>query len=115
MMAQLEVYLKNERIEKVSLNNHELLIGRRPENDIVLHDLTVSRLHARLRYVPEGRIWQVENMSVTNPVRLNGEIVEKPEVLFDGDHLAVGTYTLIFHYGKAPELPPIPQELANDN
>ncbi|MFQ5631475.1 MAG: FHA domain-containing protein [bacterium] len=118
-MAKLEVYLKNERIESKELGVDPLSIGRKPDNDLVLHDLTVSRNHAELNFVKEGKYWQLQNKSATNPVKLNGEQLQKTEILFDGDHISIGTYTLIFRYGESPGLPPlkddtVPQTLAQN-
>lgn len=94
-MTKLDVYLKNELIESVELQQQPVSIGRKPDNGLVLHDRTVSRHHAQISYVAEGKYWQVENLSSTNPVRLNGDVVARPEILFDGDHLAIGAYTLV--------------------
>jgi pSer/pThr/pTyr-binding forkhead associated (FHA) protein len=110
-MAKLEVYLKNERIESRELTSETLSIGRKPDNDLVLHDLTVSRVHAQLDYAKDGKFWQLKNMSKTNPVKLNGEELTKPEIMFDDDHISIGMYTLVFRYGESPELPPLVDEI----
>lgn len=109
-MAKLEVYLKNELIESRELTAEKLSIGRKSDNDLVLHDLTVSRVHAQLDYAKDGKFWQIKNMSTTNPVKLNGEELTKPEIMFDDDHISIGMYTLIFRYGESPELPSLVDE-----
>jgi pSer/pThr/pTyr-binding forkhead associated (FHA) protein len=78
----------------------EVTIGRQngsPENHVRLAAPTVSRLHARLRF--EGGGWQVENLSQTNPLALNGQPLSDAAAspLHDGDQLEVGEYVLVFH------------------
>jgi hypothetical protein len=62
-------------------------IGRSPENDLVIEDLTVSRHHAELRWTPEG--YAVTDLSSTNGCRANGVRVSAV-LLRPGDELALG-------------------------
>jgi hypothetical protein len=71
----------------------ETVIGRLPECDITLDDPSVSRRHARL--VGERGRWRVEDLGSTNGVRVNGEDVERRE-LVDGDRLELGSVHLAF-------------------
>lgn len=95
-MARIDVYLKNERLESKQLDRDPVTIGRQPDNSVMLGDLTVSRQHARLEYIENGHYWMLENLSRTNPARLNGELVQKKEIIFDGDHISIGAYTIVF-------------------
>jgi pSer/pThr/pTyr-binding forkhead associated (FHA) protein len=69
-------------------------IGRVDENDVILVDPGISRQHARLH----GRrgVYLVEDMGSSNGTRLNGELIEGPEVLRDGDYVGVGQATVQF-------------------
>ncbi len=95
-MAYLRVIYQNREREKVELTAHPFSIGRLPENTLVLHDRTVSRRHAVLHFDAQKKCWIIENLSATNPIRLNGKILEGPTVLFDGDEIAIGLYRLAF-------------------
>ena len=110
MMALLDVYLKNEHIERIELQEKALSIGRKQDNGLILHDLTVSRNHARMSFSDAGRFWQMENISSTNPAKLNGEALDRMEILFDGDHIFIGTYTLIFRESDSTDLPAFPEQ-----
>lgn len=58
---------------------------------------TVSRLHAAIDFA-EGR-WSIENLSDTNPLRVNGAELERggpPLTLSDGDTVELGEVTLRF-------------------
>jgi ABC-type multidrug transport system ATPase subunit len=70
-------------------------IGRRPDNDIVVPDLGVSKEHAELRTSPTGRI-QIIDLGSHNGTFVNGTRVNQVE-LKDGDIIAIGhaTFRLI--------------------
>jgi hypothetical protein len=68
-----------------------------PYRHVQLHDATVSRAHARMRF-REGR-WLLANRSVTNPVLYNGEKLasETDVALEDGDRIEMGEVVFRFH------------------
>lgn len=78
----------------------EITLGRQegnPGRHVRLNAPTVSRLHARLRI--EGGRWNIANLSVTNPVRLNGVPLDRDapgRSLADGDRLGIGELELVF-------------------
>ena len=100
-MARIEIYRDQALVERIDLAEASYKIGRRPDNRIVLPDLTVSRLHARLFYDTPGRCWLLENLSQTNPVRINLEKITRPHILFDGDRISIGVFTLVFREGES--------------
>jgi hypothetical protein len=62
---------------------------------------TVSRVHARLRFASGS--WSIANLSVTNPVRINGRALSSPEeaaVLTDGDKIELGEVELRYKDGR---------------
>lgn len=64
-------------------------IGRDPDScQLLVEDPAVSRRHVFCRKTPEGII--VENLSVTNPLLVNAEIVEAPRLLQHGDMVKIG-------------------------
>lgn len=69
-------------------------IGRSPECDIFLDDITVSRAHAQVREEPAGFVL-VDDGS-TNGTYVNRRVLEAPEILADGDEVQVGKFRLVF-------------------
>ena len=69
-------------------------IGRSPECDIFLDDVTVSRRHAVLAERDDG--FTVEDLGSLNGTFLNRRRIEAAEPLEDGDEIQVGKYRLIF-------------------
>ena len=63
-------------------------IGRRPDNDIVVSDLGVSKQHAELRLSPTGR-YQIIDMGSHNGTFVNGCRVNQAN-LDDGDIISIG-------------------------
>jgi hypothetical protein len=79
----------------------EVTIGRKsgtgPEH-LQLAAPTVSRLHARMRF--EGDGWVIENLSHTNPLVINGQILAEgaqPRPLREEDRLEIGEFVLSYH------------------
>jgi FHA domain-containing protein/zinc ribbon protein len=68
-------------------------IGRSPDCDIFLDDVTVSRNHAVM--VAQGDRYKLEDQSSLNGTYVNRQRVESAE-LEDGDELQIGKYRLIF-------------------
>jgi pSer/pThr/pTyr-binding forkhead associated (FHA) protein len=73
---------------RLRFSTPEVLIGRDPACEVVLDDLTVSTNHARLTY--HHSQWWLEDMHSTNGTTLNGEPVEAPQVVTDGDSVHCG-------------------------
>lgn len=69
--------------------------GRRPESDIFLDDVTVSRKHAEFVRQADGQFL------VRDVGSLNGTYVDRDRidevVLKDGDEVQIGKYRLVFH------------------
>ncbi len=71
----------------------ETRIGR-IHGDITLEDASVSREHAVIAFVEKGYV--LKNISKTNPAILNGERLEAPKSLKDGDEIVLGIIKLEF-------------------
>ena len=71
-------------------------IGRSPDCEIFLDDVTVSRKHALLVRTPEG--FRIEDQGSLNGTFLNRRRIESGE-LSDGDEVQVGKYRLTFRSG----------------
>jgi len=74
--------------------DHDLVsIGRHPESDIFLDDITVSRKHAEIRR--EASSFTLMDTGSLNGTYLNRERIESA-VLQSGDEIQIGKYRLLF-------------------
>ncbi len=83
--------------ERFFLDRARLTVGRDPESDIFLNDMTVSRIHAVLDCA-NGSV-NVTDSGSLNGTYLNGNVVETAG-LADGDVLQVGTFQMVFFLGS---------------
>ncbi|CAN5779141.1 hypothetical protein BH10ACT1_BH10ACT1_09330 [soil metagenome] len=72
-------------------------IGRHPESDIFLDDVTVSRRHVEVERATAGYV--VRDVGSLNGTYLNQVIVEGDAPLANGDELQVGRFKLVFVAG----------------
>jgi len=78
---------------KYVLSEGEVLIGRHPESDLFLDDVTVSRRHARVIRDAVGVC--VKDDGSLNGTYVNGERVEEA-LLRSYDELRIGKYVIVF-------------------
>jgi hypothetical protein len=72
-------------------------IGRAGECDLVLADITVSRLHARLDR--DGAGWRLQDLGSTNGTRLNGWLVTSSVPVRAGDQVSFGAVSFVLAGG----------------
>jgi pSer/pThr/pTyr-binding forkhead associated (FHA) protein len=75
-------------------------IGRSPQSDLFLDDVTVSRHHARIVIEPEAYV--IEDLNSLNGTYVNRKRIEHHQ-LFDGDELQIGKFKLDFLQQKTEE------------
>lgn len=75
------------------LGSGETTIGRHPDSDIFLDDVTVSRRHAEVHH--EGSGFTVNDVGSLNGTYLNRERIETAG-LHSGDELQIGKFRLVF-------------------
>ena len=78
----------------VPLGPDPVLIGRDPQNDVVLDDRRVSRKHAEVR-LRLGR-YTLYDLQSTNGTYVNGRRVAE-KVLEDKDKISIGGLEIVFH------------------
>lgn len=93
------------------LSQANVLIGRGKDCGVVLHDVSVSRIHAKIARQADGRVL-VEDLRSSNGTFVNDRRVEQQE-LSHGDRVRFGTVAYSFQLvGEAPisesDLPPAP-------
>jgi pSer/pThr/pTyr-binding forkhead associated (FHA) protein len=79
--------------ESFPLDRDRMTIGRRPDSDIFLDDVTVSRDHALI--VRRGDEFHLDDLGSLNGTYVNRRRIESHH-LADGDELQVGKYKLTF-------------------
>jgi hypothetical protein len=79
--------------ESFPLEGERLTVGRRPDSDIFLDDVTVSRDHALL--VRRGSDYYLDDCGSLNGTYVNRRRIESHR-LTDGDELQIGKYKLAF-------------------
>lgn len=86
-----EVWETRSRLELLA---RLTFVGRSHENDVVLTDPEVSRQHAAIRYEPEGYV--LYDLTLTNPVCVNGKEIGYQCVLRNNDVIQIGRVLLEF-------------------
>ena len=79
--------------ESFALDSERMTIGRRPESDVFLDDVTVSRDHALI--VRRGGDVFLDDLGSLNGTYVNRRRIDS-QLLEDGDELQVGKYKLTF-------------------
>jgi len=82
--------------ERFFLDRARLVIGRDPQSDIFLNDMTVSRAHAVVESDEHGV--RVSDAGSLNGTYVNGVVAEEAS-LNDGDVLQIGTFQMLFLSG----------------
>jgi pSer/pThr/pTyr-binding forkhead associated (FHA) protein len=75
------------------MTGEKMTIGRSPETDVFLDDVTVSREHATL--VRRGGDWYLDDSGSLNGTYVNRQRVDSHR-LADGDELQIGKFKLTF-------------------
>jgi predicted component of type VI protein secretion system len=91
-MARLIITHQGTVIKEYDLSKETTTVGRKPENDIVLDDPTVSGVHASFLHMQHT---YVEDLNSTNGIKLNGKTINKRQ-LNHGDLVQIGQHEFKF-------------------
>jgi len=80
--------------ESFPLDGERMSIGRRPDSEVFLDDVTVSRDHALL--IRRNDHWYLDDCGSLNGTYVNRSRIES-HPLQEGDEVQVGKYKLTFH------------------
>ena len=80
------------------LEDRETTVGRHPDSDVFLDDITVSRKHAV--FVTEGQVTTVRDAGSLNGTYVNRTRIDEA-VLASGDEVQVGKFKLVYLRGAA--------------
>ena len=89
----VRLHLKDREIATWILDDRPLAIGRTPENDIVIDNLSVSRQHARIEVGAEGPV--IRDHSSTNGLMIDGRSVNEA-LIESGMTIQIGKHILSF-------------------
>ncbi len=73
-------------------------VGRHPESDIFLDDITVSRHHAK--FVRSGGKLYLEDLGSLNGTYVNRTLLDGRTVLREGDEIQIGKYRATISLGE---------------
>ena len=76
------------------LDSDRTTAGRRPDSDIFLDDVTVSRKHAE--FVRRGQDFVVRDVGSLNGTYVQRDRIDEA-VLRDGDEVQIGKFRMVFH------------------
>ena len=97
---KLIVRLKNRPLKTYNFTGKQITIGRLPENDIAIDNLSVSRKHAVIHSVRSGYV--LRDLGSKNGTLLNGEKIEHGEIK-SGDAITIGKYEIAFQITTGEE------------
>jgi pSer/pThr/pTyr-binding forkhead associated (FHA) protein len=89
----LVLRFKDREIGRWEMDRARLRVGRTPDNDIVIDNLAVSRLHALIE--EEKGEYFIKDCDSLNGVEVNGERVKRHR-LEDGDEISIAKHTILF-------------------
>ena len=92
-VGMLIVRQGSKRGSRMALDTDRVTIGRHPDSDIFLDDITVSRRHAEVIRTDDGH--DVLDAGSLNGTYINKELIERA-TLADGDELQVGKFKLVY-------------------
>ena len=97
MQARLIAYLpEGAAIARIVAPGERLRIGRAADADLLLAHASVSRSHAELTALPDGT-WRLDDLDSKNGTFLNGQHIDRPTALHDGDSIRLGSVAIDYH------------------
>ena len=85
---------------RYALDSDVVSVGRDPDSDIFLDDITVSRRHAEV--ARDGARYSIRDVGSLNGTYVNRQLVDEGE-LNEGDEVQVGKFKLVFVHGTSPQ------------
>ena len=79
------------------LDTDVVTVGRHPDSDIFLDDISVSRRHATFTRTANGYV--ISDLGSLNGSYINRDRVDTDVILSGGDEVQIGKYRLIFFSG----------------
>lgn len=102
-IGHLEISTGDHAGTTIVIDREDGTLGRRTENAYVIDDPAVSRVHARL--VRSGTALVITDLGSTSGTMVNGDTATGPCALRDGDEVAFGPVTCVFHESENARSP----------
>ncbi|MGE0711598.1 MAG: FHA domain-containing protein [Planctomycetota bacterium] len=93
-MIHLIVTLKGRTIGRFDVEGDQVRVGRLPDNEVQIDNLSVSRLHCVIERDAEG--WALEDKGSHNGTYLNGARIAARSRVRSGDTIGVGQFLVSF-------------------
>ncbi|MCK8817816.1 FHA domain-containing protein [Natroniella sulfidigena] len=91
--CSLKLLNEESKQQEFIIDSIETNIGRQETNEIVLADLSVSRVHAQI--ITKKHYYLIKDLNSTNGLWVNNQLVKKKK-LFDQDIISIGNVKLKF-------------------
>ncbi|MBI3831291.1 MAG: FHA domain-containing protein [Planctomycetes bacterium] len=101
MPATITVFLNGQELQRYEIAKERILIGRIPENDIVIDHPTVSRKHAAI--VKMGAAYQLQDLGSSSGTYVNAKKIAS-YFLNDADEVSIGQLVLRFNLPQPPQV-----------
>ena len=102
-IVALDAYLVVEGHRQIPLDQPQISIGRKTENNVVLDSATVSRFHAQIRW-RYGRFVLYDLSNRNGRTRVNGEAVTD-YALKSGDVIVLSDVSMVYGEGRTVQRP----------
>ena len=89
---QIVLKFKNSVVRQIECDKKEVTIGREPETDIQIDNISVSRVHAKIIEGPN--YYLLEDLDSTNGTFVNGKRINKKYIKAD-DEITIGKHVLM--------------------
>ncbi len=76
------------------------ILGRAPAVDVFVEDISASRHHAEILYIPDSNIARLTDLNSTNGTYLNGRLLETTSSLNPGDQIRIGGCLIVCDLAK---------------
>jgi hypothetical protein len=107
-MPQLIASVEGVEVERVYLKKERTTLGRKPHNDIVLHNLVVSGEHCVFTFQGLTDV-TIEDLGSTNGTYVNGHMIKSREALKDQDIITIGNFRVQYLTASVSEPTGAPQ------
>lgn len=103
-MIKLLLKFNGAMVKELKVEKHELFVGRKPDNDLVIENPAVSGKHCRI--YREGQAYFVEDLNSTNGTFLRDRRIAS-EPLHHRDELAIAKHTVEFYNDEETPAAPV--------
>jgi sigma-B regulation protein RsbU (phosphoserine phosphatase) len=95
-MARLRVESGPQLGREYDLSDHDSIIGRNPDCEIILDEGAVSRKHAKITESADGKTFWIEDLKSRNGTQVNNLAIYNPTPLQNGDSIRICDVALSF-------------------